>query len=224
MKLGCLHEVCHLIQAFSRLLVLHGVVNQKPLPHGGAEGVHHPDGAVGVLGRQFLGSQDGSGIGGAEAGGEGQNQKVLPSSQNGGHEGAPALGVYGGGAGGCAGAQRFVKCLHLQAASGVAVQKILVFRPLKLDTKGGVGDPQGSRQGGGQIAGRVGEDLIVCGHRETLRFIDRGKSRPAAGLSGLLPGLWYNSRKAAMILSSPYVPPSENGRLGMEPYGNCPRR
>ncbi len=59
MEFRCLHEIRHLRQAFSRLLALHGVVNQKPLPHGGAEGVHHPDGSAGVLGRQLLGSQDG---------------------------------------------------------------------------------------------------------------------------------------------------------------------
>ena len=160
------HKIRHLLQAFPGPLALHSMINQESLSHGSAEGIHHANGPGGVPAPQLLGSQDGSSIGRAEPGGKSQHQNILPCLQNRSHEGAPPLRVNGCGAGRRAGSECAVKRLDVQTAPGIAVQKILIFRSLKLDAKRGVGHAQASGQGERQVTGGVSEDLVVCDHRE----------------------------------------------------------
>jgi len=86
-----LHPVPDLLDGVAQVPLAGGIPHQQPLAQGGAQGVHSVQPPVGILGAQLLHGQAGGVVGGGQAGGEGQNQHILPSLK----QGLQGLGVLG---------------------------------------------------------------------------------------------------------------------------------
>ena len=154
--------VVNFLKGHSLYTLLAGVPDEQTLAHGGAQGIHHPDGAVGILLGQLFGGNDGGLVGGGQTGREGQHQHVLPLLEGRFHEFSPAAGVYGGGLSGFSCPQTVVH--FLQAVVVLIVKGIAP----ELHGQGHKGQPKGFIHGRGEITAGIGDDLII--HIDTLRY------------------------------------------------------
>ena len=156
------HPLGDLIQGQTLVPLLAGIPHQKPLTHGGAQGIDDLNLSIRVLLRQLLGGDDGALVGGGKAGGKGQHQNVLSGGQSLLHGLAPAAGVDGRGFCHFPGPKPLVhilQCVVVLIVKGIAPE---------LHGQGHKGKPQLAVHGRGEITAGIGNNLKI--HFSSLRY------------------------------------------------------
>ena len=159
------HPLGQIVQAHALGPLVAGMPHQKTLAQGGAEGVHHADGTVGIVLHHFLGSDDSRLVGGADTGVKSQAQNVFAGIQDGLHDADPAVGVDGGGGGHFAAAHAVIEILQISRI----VQVVQQFA-LEQDGQRGIGNTQVLVLLIGKVAAGIGNDAVVHMDNTPVKF------------------------------------------------------
>ena len=148
------HPVAQLFKTHTFVPLLAGIPHQQALAQGSAQGVDDPDLAIGIFFGKLGGGDYGGLMGGAETGGEGQNQSIIPCCQHGLNDLFPTLGVDGGSGG-------HITCAHaviqlLQPFFAVLAHLFV----LETDHQRNHGQVQIVIHIGGEIAAVIGNNAV----------------------------------------------------------------
>ena len=143
-----------LLQSHTRRALLGGIVHEQALAQAGAKAVHHVDLPLRVFFPQLGGGNFRRLIGGAQAGGEGDDQGILTGFQHFLHGIAPGFRIHGGSGGHFPGPQPGVKVLQ------VGFLVMIGGLPTEGDAQGHFLHVNFGVHGIGVIAAGIGNDLV----------------------------------------------------------------